>query len=171
MALSLRTNASGRPEDLIRWFWSNVDQSAGSEACWPWTAGRDRAGYGTFRHGGKHVQAHRFALEQTIGRALAVFRFALHHCDNPPCCNPAHLYEGTTAENAHDASIRGRAPQRQPRFPDTPWGRLRRSTGWSLRELAERTSINVADLSRIERGIGPTPDHARRLLAVYDGAR
>jgi transcriptional regulator with XRE-family HTH domain len=62
-------------------------------------------------------------------------------------------------------------PQRRPRFPDTPWGRLRGSAGWSLRDLAALTGINPADLSRIERGIGPTPDHARRLLAVYDGAR
>jgi ribosome-binding protein aMBF1 (putative translation factor) len=73
--------------------------------------------------------------------------------------------------NAPRNANAGRPAQRAPRFPDTPWGRLRGQTGWSLRELAERTGINPADLSRIERGIGPKPDHARRLLAVYDGAR
>ena len=73
------------------------------------------------------------------------------------------------------AALRTNAPatpkQRTPRAPDTPWGRLRGSRGWSLRELAARTGVNPADLSRIERGMGPTPDQARRLLAEYDGAR
>lgn len=58
-------------------------------------------------------------------------------------------------------------PQRRPRFPDTPWGRLRRGQGWSLRELSRRTGVSPADLSRIERGIGPSPDHASRLLAAF----
>jgi transcriptional regulator with XRE-family HTH domain len=55
-------------------------------------------------------------------------------------------------------------------MPDTPWGRLRRETGWSLRDLAVRAGVNTAELSRIERGIGPGPAVARRLLAVYDAA-
>jgi transcriptional regulator with XRE-family HTH domain len=59
-------------------------------------------------------------------------------------------------------------PQREHRYPATPWGRLRAERGWSLRQLAERTGINKGTLSRIERGFGPTPDHARRLLAAFD---
>jgi transcriptional regulator with XRE-family HTH domain len=55
-------------------------------------------------------------------------------------------------------------------IPDTPWGQLRARDGWSIRELAERTGINRGDLSKFERGRGcPTPDQARRLLAVFDG--
>jgi hypothetical protein len=73
--------------------------------------------------------------------------------------------------NAPAGEIASGPAQRMPRFPDTPWGRLRGSCGWSLRELSAQTGINPADLSRIERGIGPSPDHARKLLAVYDGAR
>ena len=65
------------------------------------------------------------------------------------------------------ASLRTNAPQRAPRFPDTPWGRLRGEWGWSLRELSAKTGINPAELSRIERGFGPTPERALRLLTVY----
>jgi hypothetical protein len=68
-------------------------------------------------------------------------------------------------------TVRCNAPQRMPKAPDTPWGRLRGARGWSLRELEARTGINAGVLSRIERGTSPTPDQARALLAVYDGAR
>lgn len=60
------------------------------------------------------------------------------------------------------------APQRRPRFPDTPWGRLRGERGWSLRELGRRSGLNIADLSRIERGLqGATPDQARGILEAF----
>lgn len=65
---------------------------------------------------------------------------------------------------------RERAPQRTPRFPDTAWGRLRGDRGWSLRELAARSGLNIADLSRIERGLqGATPDQAAGILGAYQG--
>ena len=34
---------------------------------------------------------------------------ALHHCDNPKCCNPHHLYWGTASDNMQDRARRGRA--------------------------------------------------------------
>lgn len=77
------------------------------------------------------------------------------------------------AGDHHSAALRTNAPasppQRTPRFPDTPWGRLRAAHGWSLRELARRTRISTGDLSRIERFTGGvTPDQARLLIAVFD---
>jgi hypothetical protein len=60
-------------------------------------------------------------------------------------------------------------PQRTPKFVDSPWGAMRQPTGWSLRDLSERTGINAGELSRIERGRScPTPDQARKLLKAYD---
>lgn len=76
----------------------------------------------------------------------------------------------THPDGERAATLRTNAPQRMPHAPATPWGRLRRLTGWSLRELADRSRVNAAELSRIERGIGPTPSRARRLLEVYDAA-
>jgi hypothetical protein len=34
--------------------------------------------------------------------------FVLHHCDNPPCINPDHLYIGTKKDNTQDMTARGR---------------------------------------------------------------
>lgn len=57
----------------------------------------------------------------------------------------------------------------RPTIPS--WRERRLALGLSLREVEEQTGINRGTLSQIERGYGPRMDHARRLLAVYDGAR
>lgn len=95
-------------------FWERVDQSGGPEACWPWTGRRQSkradgaGGYGCFIRGGKTVYSHRWALELTLGRPLGPRMLACHTCDNPPCCNPAHLFEGTFTDNFRDAVAKGR---------------------------------------------------------------
>lgn len=82
-------------------FWSMV---AKSDGCWVWTGTRWSTGYGRLV-GGR--AAHRVAWELTNGpipRGLLV----CHHCDNPPCCRPDHLFLGTSKDNAMDASAKGR---------------------------------------------------------------
>jgi hypothetical protein len=81
-------------------FWSKVDRSAGPDACWPWLTGQNR-GYGCFTNNGQNLRAHRFAYELTKG-PIPDGLDCLHTCNNPPCCNPAHLYAGTALDNSHD---------------------------------------------------------------------
>lgn len=70
------------------------------------------------------------------------------------------------------ASASRTPPQKTPHAPDTSWGRPRGDRGWSLRHVSRLTGINIADLSRIERGVSsPTMEQARKLIALYDGAR
>jgi DNA-binding XRE family transcriptional regulator len=83
-------------------FWASVDRSGGPGACWPWTRGRHVAGYGMLAWAGKKTTSNRVALELHLGRPLAFKRYACHTCNNPPCCNPGHLYEGTSSQNARD---------------------------------------------------------------------
>lgn len=83
--------------------------------CWEWQAKKNRTGYGQFhvrldRYKYRNVFAHRYALDVIAGVSLGSL-FALHHCDNPPCCNPAHLYAGTVLDNARDMVERNRASQ------------------------------------------------------------
>lgn len=88
-------------------FWIKVD-CGDPEDCWIWTACRPQhRGYGRFQVGNQLLVAHRVAYELAVGpipKGLCV----LHTCDNPPCCNPAHLWLGTRADNVRDRDAKGR---------------------------------------------------------------
>ena len=95
------------PEILDR----RTDRSGGPDACWPWTASMNRrkAGYGRFTKDGVDILAHRVAWEIANGQQLDADERVLHRCDNPICCNPAHLRRGTQAENVKDMDAKGRS--------------------------------------------------------------
>lgn len=95
-----------KPRDWKERFWEKVDQR-GVDDCWPWKAGCSGGGYGWFTlPDAKQTVAHRVAFFLTHGRWPEPQ--ALHSCDNPPCCNPRHLFEGTQTDNMRDASQKGR---------------------------------------------------------------
>lgn len=84
----------GRRKCLHERFWSKVDVQ-GEDECWPWTAKCNRYGYGEFNLDGvrRSVQAYVVAYELTYGMILPLADLCvLHRCDNPPCCNPGHLW-------------------------------------------------------------------------------
>lgn len=78
----------------------------GSNQCWPWLKCCDGWNYGTFYFQGKNRKAHRVAFYLKHGRWPEPN--GLHSCDNPPCCNPRHVFEGTDADNAADRVAKGR---------------------------------------------------------------
>ncbi len=86
-----------------------VDKSGGSDACWAWTKGRNfrRGGYGKIKIRGKDRGAHRVAWELENG-PIPEGMLVCHRCDNPPCCNPSHLFLGSHADNNHDRDAKGR---------------------------------------------------------------
>lgn len=80
----------------------------GPDECWPWKGGKHENGYGYFRLGKKHMhKAHRVAYAFAHGFTPGDL-FVLHKCDNPPCCNPAHLWLGTNLDNIADRDRKGR---------------------------------------------------------------
>lgn len=76
--------------------------------CWEWTGSRAPAGYGAMSFHGKRTLVSRVSAAVFLGFSLDAALFVCHHCDNPPCFNPAHLFIGTAADNTQDRISKGR---------------------------------------------------------------
>ncbi len=86
-------------------FWSKVDQTG--EGCWLWQGTMLRQGYGCFKIAGKMYKAHRVAY--TFAKeVIPLGLFVCHHCDNPRCVRPDHLFIGTLKDNTADMLAKGR---------------------------------------------------------------
>jgi len=93
-------------------FWLKVDISSENE-CWNWIASKYRNGYGQVsirRADGSKTMglSHRVAYQLTFGE-IPEGMVVCHRCDNPACCNPTHLFLGTTRDNINDKMSKGRA--------------------------------------------------------------
>jgi len=140
--------------DPDKWFWTRVDRTAGDGACWPWL-GRimvKRRGYGRLKFKGVHTAAHRMALILSSGENRQE-EFACHTCDNPPCCNPAHLFWGTPLENTQDMDAKGRRRSKERKI-DINKLKERRTAGLSYSELAAEFCVNQASIGKALRKVG-----------------
>jgi hypothetical protein len=88
-------------------FWSLVDIKSEDE-CWNYKLPKDSKGYGYLKFLGKQTRAHRVAWKLHNGVEVPKGKSILHHCDNPSCCNPSHLYCGTNSDNMNDMYKRKR---------------------------------------------------------------
>ena len=93
-------------EEFANWFATNLHIC--ETGCWEWTAGKNQDGYGKIKRNGKTITAHKWSLEQSLGRSLGEGMVTRHTCHNRPCCNPAHLVEGTPIDNVRDRDAAGR---------------------------------------------------------------
>lgn len=147
--------------DLAERFWASVDRRDPSD-CWEWTGSRRKGKhpYGMFNVDRVCVNAMRVAWELTNG-PIPSGLVVMHSCDNPPCCNPAHLSVGSVADNIRDMWNKGRARTIGPRGERAPAAKLNRSqvreirarlaAGAGIRPLAREIGVNrgtVADIAK-----------------------
>lgn len=104
-----RIGARLRSRKRLDRFWSKVRKGPG-DGCWNWTGCLTSDGYGVFRAGGATWSAHRYSLAMASNRwAEPPSVFACHHCDNPACVRPDHLFWGDNSENQKDCHRKGRS--------------------------------------------------------------
>ena len=87
-------------------FWSRVDMKE-EDKCWEWRGTAGTTEYGQTSWLGKDMATHRIAWMLTFGE-IPDGLLVCHHCDNPPCCNPKHLFIGTNQDNIDDRERKNR---------------------------------------------------------------
>lgn len=150
----------------IRRFWSKVDTGQGG-GCWLWTACCDSNGYGIFTlvegpRRRRNVKANRAAWvahNSEIPEGLSV----LHHCDNPLCVNPAHLFLGTEKDNRQDQIGKGRFTLRK--FEEQQIQRMHemRALGMTFKEIGREFGVPKGTIHRITSG-RHYPESALRIV-------
>lgn len=135
-------------------FWENVDRSGGPDACWPWLGYCKKSGHGLTSHKGACMHASRKAYILTHGEIRSEL-LVCHKCDNAICCNAAHLYLGTRADNMIDRFGTMPVGERRPYNRSTvlsneQLGELweMRRKGKLLRECAAHFDVHIATICR-----------------------
>lgn len=145
-------------------FWPKVRLGASNE-CWEWQAARLKTGYGWFNtplgaRAAQRVAAYLSGILDRLDSPLCV----LHKCDNPPCCNPAHLFTGTNQDNVADRVAKGRTkgkPQHgekngASKLSDLNVKQIRglyKFAQFSQSQLARRFNVQQSQISRIVNGV------------------
>ena len=135
-------------------FWSRVNQ-LDNYKCWPWLAGKNKKGYGVFWIETKlPIYAHRLAYYLRYRENIIDFDI-LHHCDNPTCCNPSHLFKGTHTDNMNDKISKGRAIGNPPKHYEGEIFLMRRlfSAGISLNKISKMFRGNSSYIGALIRNI------------------
>jgi len=156
-------------------FWRHVVKTP---ECWIWTGHTNRRGYGkitTVKN--SSIRVNRLSWMIHYG-PIPDGMWVLHHCDNPHCVRPDHLFLGTSTDNMRDASLKGRISRGERRYnatipdADIPAIRERFARGESLGSLANHYSVTKACIGFIVHGSshawiqeGPiSPSRPRRKL-------
>lgn len=100
-------------------FWSRVKITS-RDKCWEWTGSRFKPTSNMLEYGkSRGTVAHRIAWQLANG-PIPAGMMVLHECDNPPCCNPSHLFLGTASDNMRDCARKGRAGGKPRYGEDNP---------------------------------------------------
>lgn len=134
---------------------TKIDPETG---CWEWTSTKSH-GYGVLRVGGragKTFLAHRLSYESANGPILPELKVC-HHCDNPGCINPRHLFVGTQTDNMADMAAKGRNAKvvgedsGRAKLTEIDVWAIRAARG-TLRSLAKQYGVSHVQILKIRSG-------------------
>lgn len=127
------------PEDLAKRFWARVSVGD-TRDCWPWLSTIQSTGYGSISYKYTQLRAHRVAYMLHYGTNPGDL-LVCHTCDYRACCNPHHMFLGTTADNTTDCVQKLRHS-----YGERQWkAKLDRDI---IRELRKIERPNISKLAR-----------------------
>lgn len=142
-------------------FWKRIDKR-GPDECWLWKGPKTDAGHGFFYGAlcidGKPWRAHRLMWTLANGPIPPKMHIC-HHCDVPLCCNPAHLFLGTNADNMADRNSK----QRQARGEKQALAKLTEESVSFIRSTYSRGD-KQSGVKPLARRFGVTPRTIRDVV-------
>lgn len=166
MRLRRKGTTDDRPTPEAR-FWALVERR-GPDECWPWRGWTNKSGHGQFMvTTRRRLPAHVFAWMLHNGPLPADKPQGLHRCDNPPCCNPAHVFPGTYRDNVADRHAKRRDARGDrhgmTKIPESGLRLLheRIAAGDRLKDLAVAFGVATVTISKIKQGLRRQRHHPR----------
>ncbi len=139
----------------IERFWYYVDKR-GEDECWEWKGHKSPEGYGHLHIKTGTTVTSRISWQIHYGE-IPKGMLVCHKCDNPPCCNPKHLFLGTDLDNIQDRDKKKRNKQCKGRNhykaeiveADVINIRNLNKEGMSQKELSKMYNLSQASISKI----------------------
>jgi hypothetical protein len=144
---------------LAERFWEKVKKT---DTCWNWIGAtrlsngmkRNRGNYGIMRINDKVYSAPRISWELHNGPIRSTGLWVLHHCDNPSCVRPDHLWLGTHQDNVDDKVKKGRSWK--PEGEKAPWHILTKEQVVKMRSLYDSGEKKIFEIAKIFNIKSPT---------------
>jgi len=140
------------PKNVLERLWKN-SQGDHDDECWETThTDRSRAGHVRIRLDDKtRMMTHRLAWEAHYAEPIPEGLIVCHHCDNPACFNPRHLFLGTHQDNCDDKIAKGRSNNFR-KIAKEEWPAIIKSP-LSSGKLANFYGVTAARIRQIRKGI------------------
>lgn len=148
-----------------------------ADGCWLWNGFCQKfrnikpgqRGYPGSAYRGKGVRVHRQMLVFKLGRPIGEGLHACHTCDNPPCINPAHLYEATNQQNHLDGGKRKRMQGQTKTHCHRGHEFTPENTYWSKRGASKCRNCSMCQRIRMRMAAGWTREQAEQLPLTPPG--
>ena len=140
-------------KDINDRFWNKVNKHT-DNGCWEWQGNYNHGGYGVFWIDGQNRMAHRIVFKMLNMIEPTSDIMVCHHCDNPKCVLPNHLFFGTAKDNALDMVAKGRDAngiEKIRKYDDATIEYIRASDKKQT-EIAQELNMKQYEISRIRSG-------------------